>query len=711
MAELVRQGTIFARRNFWTIAFFTVLAMGFAIYQTSKIQRLYDSRVLLLVERPAANPIEEESSRSSFAEAGYVDGQIFVIRSPDVLSIVLDRANLREDPAFLPTGPSLIDQIKQRILPQTEPEPQTATDSDAAALRKLTEAISVGREGSTNVISIKVRTNSAEKAALIANTIAEEYILNRQNRQTVEASRVAVWLEDRAIELQRQLFAAEDAVAAFKAENDLVEGARGDTLSDQRLFELNAELIRTRTQLSEMRAGLDNATGLLDSGGDLQSLPQVQESKIVGDLRAAKLALQRRENDLVAQTGSNDRRLPQVRDQIAEVDRQITDEIGRIIQVLRNQVATMEAREGLLASSVAVAGGQSGQDAMISVQLRELERVADATRTLYQRYVTSAGLEQETSTFLSTGSEIISRAAAPRDPAYPPVKVIVLIAMIFGAGAGTLIALLREWNREGFMTVAQIEDQLGQRVLARMPKLKSGTNAMDAVYDAPYSPFAEATQMLRHDLLSHQSKGRGAVVLMTSAAMGDGKTFLTSALAASASATGRSILLVDADFRRAGLTRLFKATGEFGLSDILADPKQSYTRPQGKGAALDIIPAGRKKIDSADRFESTVMDRFIADAREDYDLVILDGPPVGNMVDATVLARHADTVAFVVRWNATPRDVAREALRRLPRDRIGGVVLNGFDPKTMAAYGESYDQYQILAQSTPLPRRAAFSAA
>ncbi len=701
LAEALRESGYFLRRQYGSILLVAFGCALVALLVVAQMEKRYKSTLLLMVEQPARSPIETEIAQGALRDS-FVEGQIYILESNALLREVIRRTDLLADPDYQRQPPSLVRRaiggVKSLLglnRPPVADDGPTVDPAEAYAVRVLRKALEVDREGETDVISISVTANGPRKAARIADAVGAAFVDNRERTQLEKANRVSGWLDQRALELQAQLTAAENAVAAYKIENNLMSGTTGVTLSEQQLVELNAELIRTRAELAERRAAYSRAQELIDTGGDIQTLPRVQDSDIVATLRADLIALTRREADLAGRN-PNDPRLPTIRDERAVVERQIAEEVGRILDVIANEVRVLEAREQLVAEALRDAGGQSGIDSRSSVELRELERRAAAYQELYQRYLSNTGLADETVSFLASGVEIVDNASVPLDAVFPPTKLIVLFGLIFGAGLGTVAGLIREAMLPGFMTAGEVTRRLGQPVLASVPVLPDDRAPIDQVLEEPVSMFSEAVRSLRHGLTHDFDGDTAPVVMLTSSGPGEGKTSLAASIAASASQAELFVLLVDADMRRGGLTRMFGMAGRTGLSELLGPdaPKTSGTI-DNRILNLDFLPTGLRVASPTDLIASPAMRTWLDDMRQIYDLIVIDGPPVANMADATALAELSDAVGFVIKWNDTPTEVAEEALRRLDPEKLRGVALNAVDLRRVASYGERYEQYVL----------------
>jgi polysaccharide biosynthesis transport protein len=711
LAEVFRQAAHVVRRHLWLMLLLGLVAAAGMLALTQTMERLFKSSVQLMIDPVAPSPIEAETTPFPSADTGYVDAQILLIEADDTLLQVVERGNLTELPFFQAHPPNIalrmMSQVKAMILgpavgdrrlPEGGP-----TREELVAKNILADALSVEREGDTNVITISVRANSPRLSQRIATLVGETFVDIRLSARQRDAMAFRDWIGTRAEDLRLQVSEAEKAVTAYRIRNGLLNDQQGVSLSDQQLTEVNTALIKSRADLAQKAAALQQARSTLDSGGDVLSLPEVQLSGIVTELRNQILLLELSEQDLTRGVDQISPRLAQVRQQLASLQRQLDVEVNRIITTLANEVQTLESRAALLQEALTQVGGQSNDEARIAVELRQLEQVAEALRQRYQRYLDNVGMAAELNSYTTSGVQVVTSATVPIEPYYPTVKVFVLLSFITGSVIGVVIGLARDALDPTFRSAQQVEDVLQTPVRAQIPKLKSGVAIPDVVSKDPTSPFSETISDLRYMLLlAGSTDGRAPVILMTSNAAGEGKTSIASSLALSASLAGKNVLLIDADLRRAGLTRKLGFDDDDGFADVLRGGSWEPPDHMVQGT-LDILPAGRLVDQPWNVLESPDLPRFLEVVRRAYDLIVMDGPPVANIVDCTILAQHSDQFLFVVRSGVTRREQALRGFRRLPKDKVSGVVMNGCSPDADIGLGSTYKLYSRAVRRREQP--------
>lgn len=701
LSEVFRQSLTFLRRYIWLILLFSVLFGCLTLVVTQKMERLYKSSAQLMIDTVPSSPIEVETSSFPSPTLEYVDAQALLIVADDTLLKVVERGQLTEIPYFHKDQPSVIwraiSRTKNAILgpkPGSGSLPEGGPSREALAAKSiLSEVLSVERQGDTNVITISVRANSPALAQRVTTLVAETYVELRLSKRRQDAKEFSDWITARAEELRQQVSAAEKTVTEYRVKHDLFSYEEGASLNDQQLTEVNTALIEARADLAQKTAALSRARAVAAGEGDVLSLPEVQGSALIYELRSQMLLLELRERDLSASSNQSNAKLFQVRKQYEAMKRQLDGEVERITGMLANEVETLESRTTLLSEALSEAGGESKLETTISVELRQLERVAEAHRQHYQRYLDNAGLAAELKSFTTSGTQVVTTATVPLDHFYPSVTVFTVFGLILGAAVAITIGACRDALDTSFRSAQEVEALLGAKVLAQIPKLKSGTKIPAIVETDPLSPFSETISVLRYLMISAGSDDNGApVFLILSDSAGEGKTSIASSLAKSACLASQNVLLIDADLRRAGLSAKFGYEGEIGLADVLQGAPWQPLDIMGEGA-LDIMPAGILTDMPVNALESHYLPKFLNRARDSYDLIIIDGPPVAHLADCTILAKYCDQMLFVVRWGVTLRDQAVRAFDRLPKSKVSGVVMNACPNSSEIGISSTYKIY------------------
>ena len=191
------------------------------------------------------------------------------------------------------------------------------------------------------------------------------------------------------------------------------------------------------------------------------------------------------------------------------------------------------------------------------------------------------------------------------------------------------------------------------------------------------------------------------VAMVVSAVASEGKTLTAANLALTLSESyRRNVLLIDGDLRRPSLHTVFQVEGTPGLSDGLISVEEPKLPLHRLSTRLAVLPAGRPTSDPIGALTSDRMRRLVDEAREVFDWVVIDTPPIGLLTDATLMSAMADGVIMVVKAESTPLDMVNRAVEAIGRDRLVGVVLNR---ATEHPHRTNYDYYKYYGAGSNLP--------
>lgn len=706
----------FVRRRWKLIASITALVVLAAIVVLLRLTPLYVGTAQILLDNRRQNVLGPESVVPDLTfDSGFVESQVAVLRSRSLLRKVVEKENLTEDPEFgVSATPSegLVRQLLGRIVGRTSKGSQQRAEPDRIdapvdvliSIEKLRGRLVIDREGTSYAISISVISESPRRAAQLANAVADAYIDEQLEASYDTAQRAAVWLGDRIRDLRQEVLNSESAVEEYRTQHDLVSTKTG-TVNEQQLSELNAELVNARADTAEKRAKYEQAAQMQAEGDNLQSIPDVLRSPVVSALRQRLADVSAREADLISRYGRRYPAVANVSAERADVERQIAAEVLRIIVNLKNDLEVAESRESSLQASLEKLTGETGVDNKVAVRLRELERIANANKILYESFLARAKVANEETTFAARDARVISTAIPSGTPSYPRKKFTIAVALFLGLGLGVGSAFLLEILSPGYLSPRQVEEVMEVPVLASIPLMRGSLLEVDNeklsppryLLKKPLSRYSESIRALRSAVQMCDSKSPPQLIQVTSAVPGEGKTTLAMSMAFSLQAAGNRVLLLDADLRHPSISNLFELGDRPGLVDVLASDTvganevRPYRDPESK---LHVFPAGRKSPNPSDLLGSERMKAFVEMLRKHYQFILIDSPPVGPVVDAVVLSRLSDKVVFAVKWAETPRDVAAEAVRQFPEaHKIVGVALNQVDDSRGGGYkytGSSY---------------------
>ncbi len=556
------------------------------------------------------------------------------------------------------------------------------TPEESKAINTLIRNLDVGMKPRSFSINVRYTAGSPELAQRVVNAIAQEYLNNQLEERFDATKRANDWINGRLKQLQQNVQRSELAVRKFREDNNLTE-ALGVTLSDQQLSELNSQLILARTQLAEAEAKVVSTRRGVGTTSEVLNNPLIQ------NLRIQETEVRRKMSDLASRYGPMHPRMQTVRNELANVQGKINEEMGKIRGSLDNDIDMSKARVNTLDQQLQQLQQRNQLASGPAVQLAELERQAEAERSLYESFL-QRGRQIAQMDFIQADARVISAAELPQKPSNPKPLLWLMAALALGAGMGVVFMLLLELLDSGFRTTQQLENVLATPALGLLGELTEVADVPHYVVNKPTSAYTEGVRAIRTALQYAKPDTPPRVVLITSSVPQEGKSIFAASLAQLTAQGGGRVLLVDADMRRPSIAKKLNLEPKAGLAELLAGQgKLKDVLLNDKVSNLHIIPSLPNTQFAQELLGSEKMATLMNGWRKDYDLIVLDCPPVMAVADAVTLAKLCDAVVFVARWGTTPRLLVSHALKQLRAAHapVTGVVMTRVDLTKQKAYG------------------------
>ncbi|SLN74421.1 Tyrosine-protein kinase ptk [Falsiruegeria litorea R37] len=675
-------------RSKWLILFFVVLFGAAGWFYANKVATsLYTSTTRLAFQVRSQQVVDVESVLSGVStEQPAINTELGVIRSRRVIGLLVDELELTEDVEFNGLGKAPLFSkfgIRNMITEWFTGEEVTPTRPDEETLRLRTtlnvqRKIQVRPIRNTYLFEILVTTQNRRKSALLADTLANLYI-NDQVTVKFEATRHAVnWLTEQIADLEQQIDAIEDQIETLRTTTDLVSPEAAEVLN------LRAKGIQNR--LTSERAALDAKKEHLEA---LVALSQK------GDPAAITEGL---DDPITARLSQRDLSDPSTAQAIVNRLQTLTEKARNDVQRIESQVEALEESSNRLSQQVA------NQTESLNA-LNRLQRDREATNVLHETFLVrlketsiQIGLQQPDSRVLSE--------AAPGTPVAPR-RLRIQVGMAFlGFAIGAAIALLREIRHTGFRNAKSLERKTGISVIGQVPKIPISRRdgLLQYFTERPTSAAAEAIRNLRTSLLLSNIDNPPKVIMSTSSVPGEGKTTQAICLAQNLRGLGKSVLLVEGDIRRRTLAKYFNTAPKGSLLRVLnSEITLQDAVEKDPETGINVLMSERSNANAADIFSSQRFQQFLENARQTFDFVIIDTPPVLIVPDARIIGRQVDTTIYSVKWDATGEEQVREGLNQLLSVdcNISGLVLSQIDAAGMKSYGygNQYGAYSSYGKS------------
>lgn len=564
---------------------------------------------------------------------------------------------------------------------------ERATDLKLGVARALMARMDALNDGRSYLLRIRVEDADRELVARIANTYVDVYLLNQLEGKFDAVRRATAWLNEHLTDLREKASASDRAVQLFRDQHGLTE-VRGATLTTTQLGEISSQLTMAAADRAQKESNLRQLQEQLKSGN--VDAASVMASPLVQKLREQEAELVRQQAELATRYKPAHPTMVNLAAEVRDVKRKLDEEIGKTIHGLEGDVNVARAREASLRDTFANLQKNSAQQDTVMVQLRELEREAEADKALYQNFLSKFKQTSTQEDLQQADGRLISAALPPTAPSYPNKTMLISFAFMVSIFIGVALAFVVERLDNGFRTSDQIEKMLGLGTLGLVPAVTRKELPQDVVVQRPTAQYSEAIRSIRTALRYAEIDDPPKVVLVTSSLPGEGKTVFATSLARSIARSGGRALLIDADLRRPSLAKLLGVDADPGLLDLFAEgADQDALIRVDQLSGMHYLPASRGTANPQDLLASRHMRLFLDRMRSRYDLIVLDSPPVLAVSDSIVLSHVADTTMFLVRWEKTPRPIVAGAIKLLRTNGgpIAGVVLSRLNARRHATYG------------------------
>ncbi|RWN01631.1 MAG: polysaccharide biosynthesis tyrosine autokinase [Mesorhizobium sp.] len=716
------------------------LFLGVLYLQTTPPTYMATSRVL--IDEGLNKVVDEVSAASvSMQTDSAILSQIEILHSARLAAVVVDKQKLDQNDAFMDPPTSAVSKAAgfvRGVIRYFRPNPAVGTadvtqldpatrDAMIASSRrdyailKLQDEVQAERIGRSYVISIAYQATDPALATAVTKAYADAYLADQLDASFDATERAAVWLQGRLTELRESSQAAALAVEKFRAEHGLAVDD-GQLISDKQLSDLNGQLIEAQADTARASARYQQYKSIVESGSDNAfrdaAISSDQPSNsIISTLKTRYLTVAKRQQDIEANFGAEHPQAVALAKEKADISAQIFGELKQLTESYRNEYEVALARETALRANVALAAGKSSIDNQSQVKLRELEQKATALSTLYQTFLGRYEEASQQQSFPVGKIRVISDATLPKSAATPRTSIVLGLSLVLGVMLGAGVGGLNEFRERFFRTGEDVRDRVGLKFLGYLPIIGSKVAKDDkrddgqadiktaqslsaaerrarmrVSIDAPASMFSETLRSAKiaFDVVM---EGQGSRVIgVISVLPGEGKSTVAANLAGLLAANGSKTLLVDGDLRNPGLSRSLGMEAEQGLMEAVVSGQtwQSVGKidRQTKLAIVPAVPRGHFSHTS-ELLSSAGMRRFIDNAKETFQYIVVDLPPLGPVVDAKAFAPLADGFVLVTEWGRTPRAMVQSILssESYIANKIVGVVLNKVDLKKLAKYG------------------------
>ncbi|HEY9127518.1 MAG TPA: polysaccharide biosynthesis tyrosine autokinase, partial [Acidobacteriaceae bacterium] len=634
--------------------------------------------------------LDQHTSISLSSIAGVTDEydlkmqtQINGFQDPTIAEKTIRHLGLQKNPLFYDGPPLNIDAPEER---------------DKLVIKFLNK-LTVTQLPKTELIQIKFRSRSPQLSAIVVNTLVDTYLGESFQQRYRSTQEIESYLTAQLDTLKGKI-AAEQA-DLLNAEAKLGILSQGSTNDSSMLVNELTGLLQQRVQIEAQRYLAEAAYQNMVAHPDAQVPSDIPGAAALQSMQQQQAQADAQVASLQDRFGPNYPALQQARAQATSMQKSVNDLRATVLQAARENSERAKKSVDSINASIAGLQLEAQHRTPDTVKYEILKSQYTGDQTLYTALLSAMGTGAIQAGMQSQVLNRFTVAEIPGEKAFPVLRIVVAAGMAAGLVIGLIIVGILVMSSDTAQTVEQVEEALGLPVLASVPEYKEDLAAMRISDDvlplvtllAPRSAGTEAYRLLRTAISLMKVDQPHRVILLTSCGPGEGKSTTSLNLSVVLATQAKRVLLIDADLRKPTIAQRLKlpATDQPGLSRYLSDntvlPEECIQRVP-EVAGLDVIPVQEIPPFPSELLGQGRLKELLAWARDHYDYVLIDTPPVLLVTDALIIAEHCDTLINVARIGVAQK----RALRRIRQDlakfpgRQQGVVINAL-PHSDTYYG------------------------
>jgi capsular exopolysaccharide synthesis family protein len=652
------------RRHRWKIGGFIVACMVGTLLVSLRLTPIYEATATIDVDRQTpAGIIGQEANRDSLNDSDqFLSTQVKLLQSDSVLRPVVQKYDLLRHEGTL-----------------DKDDATAAAHLDAPiALKKL----KVSRPPNTYLLLVSYRSPNPKLASDAANAIAASYIQHAFNLRYKASASLSSFMERQLEELKAKMERSTAALAQFERELNVINPEEKTSILSARLLQLNTEYTKAQAD----RVAKEAAAGSLNSGS-MESALASPQGESLRKLLEHYNDLQQKFATVRGQYGANHPEYRKAAGQVEELNRLLEATRANIAERVAVEHSEARNREEMLRRAVAQTKAEFDRLNARSFEYQQLKREAEGDKRLYDelvRRIKEAGIN---ASFQNSSIRLADAARPAVEPVFPNIPLNLGLALLFSSliagGAAVVFDILDNTVRDP----EEVTRELKTPVIGTLPSVRNWRKRLGnatalsakASPDDALTTFSESVRTLRNSILLADFDRRLRTILVTSASPAEGKSTTAVHLALAHAEQGKKTLLIDGDLRRPSVHRKFGFHPTAGLSSVLLGEvawRQVLVKIDSV-ADIDVLPAGPPSRRASDLVGSGIED-LLDEMAQEYDLVIIDAPPLLGFAEPLQMATCADGVLIVARAGETSRRSIGSviaALRRLNVNVIG-LVLN-----------------------------------
>jgi len=711
---LVEYWRVLQRRK-GTVILISALGLLLAVLITLPMTPVYQAKALVEVQDVNNDflnmrAVQQFANGQGFNAMMDIQTQIKILQSDSLLERVTNKLKVVKPGQIEDDGNRVSAWRRALNLPEEDSQ-----DLQAQALAMAKNNLKVRASGQTRIVEVLVESTDRQLASDYANTLTNEFIEQNMEARWQQTQKTGEWLTRQLDEMKVKLEKSEEALQAYARRSGLLFTQEKASVSEEKLKQLQSGLSAATAERISKQSRWEMA-----ETASPETLPDVLNDSTLREYSTKLTELRRQLAELKATYTASYPKVQKLEPQLATIDAAYQRERGAILKRIKNEYEEASRRERLLATDYAKQTSLVRDEGEKGIQYGIYKREVDSNRTLYEAMLAKVKEASIAGAIRASNVRIVDPAKPPKRPSRPVLPLNAALGLLAGVFAGVGFVVTTDRANKTLRDPGDAQFYLNLPELGVIPsdrvaggsktnkKVKAAIHNERLLTEGATPELAERVELVVHqqkpsmmaesfraaltsilfagqNSASLSGEGRPKALVFTSAGPGEGKSTLVSNMATALAEINQRVLLIDADTRKPRQHSIFGTSNERGLTTLLLDAtvKPSEVIAESAVPGVWVMPAGPGVASATNLLYGNAMARLLEELRGEYDVVLIDTPPMLQIPDARILARMAGGVILVLRAGKTTRDAAKAMRNQLQQDgtKIIGTILNDWNPK------------------------------
>ncbi len=580
-------------------------------------------------------------------------------------------------------------RLAQKIVTIFKNDPTFPFNNSKDPAKAFRSIIRVNRQEDSNILNIKIRGTDPQKVALWVNTLVDEYSKLNIQDNLEKSKKILQVINEQLQPIYEKLGESERQLTQFQASQDIyILNDTNKNVVTEQIEKLNKEYSDAKVERIDIESKIKALNDLRFGKASLESFPEIYMNDAIKKINASRVDLELQLQELKKQYKEEHPKVKAINQQLENLKVSLKKEISALVASLETEYKIKKTREEELYRNIQLLKDEALKGSKASLELEKIKENYQQNKMFYEDLLRRSK-EMELSSSVSINRiRPIDPAIVPTSPISPKTKQNTVVGMLMGILLGVSFVFFLDYLDSSIKLPSDVEKHLNQSVLTVVPR---------------YSPdkikvLKEFYQSLRTAVMFAKKSEENQIILITSTGPSEGKTTTCYNLAKVLASAGDSVVIVDSDFRRPAIHKIFGLQNQIGITSFFLGKSLEEIIQPTTIQNLYVIPTGPLPPNPPEFITRKSFENLLKILKEKYNYVILDSPPVLSVTDPILLSVLTDMTILVIRYNEIDRKLIKQCLNSLQKSgaNVIGTIINDvdFERDTTYSYYHYYYYYK-----------------